>query len=172
MTAATFELETCGADKTQEVGRRLADWLQAGDIVLLHGDLGAGKTALAQGVAAGLGIGSPISSPSFVLINEYEVSTARIPGRLFHVDLYRLRDDADLESIGFDEIISPLNSITVVEWPERARDLLPDTYLLIEITFGETDHRKMRFTYRSTAADATNRLAKLKASVLGCEESS
>lgn len=165
MTGATFEFTTRGSDETREAGRRLADWLQAGDVVLLHGDLGAGKTTLAQGVAAGLGIEGQVSSPSFVLINEYDIATDRIPGRLFHVDLYRLRDQSDLESIGYAEIISPIESVTLVEWPERAQDLLPDDYLLIEITFGGSDQRNMRFSLRSSPAASADRLEKLKSSL-------
>jgi tRNA threonylcarbamoyladenosine biosynthesis protein TsaE len=166
MTSPTFELETRGSDETREAGRRLADWLEAGDVVLLHGDLGSGKTTLAQGVAAGLGVESPISSPSFVLINEYDVSTAKVPGRLFHVDLYRLRDQADLESIGYAEIIAPIESVTLVEWPERAQDLLPDDYLLIEIKFTGSDQRDLRFSFRSSTATAADRLAQLQSSLL------
>jgi tRNA threonylcarbamoyladenosine biosynthesis protein TsaE len=169
MTSTTFELESRGSDETRRAGERLAGWLQAGDVVLLHGDLGAGKTTLAQGLAAGLGVDSLISSPSFVLINEYKIATEQIPGHLFHVDLYRLRDEADLDSIGYIEIIAPIESVTLIEWPERARHLLPDRYLLIEFSFRETDHRRLRFSLRSSSADAADRAAKLQASLLDTE---
>jgi tRNA threonylcarbamoyladenosine biosynthesis protein TsaE len=162
MSTGSFELETRGSDETRKTGEQVAGWLQAGDVVLLHGDLGAGKTTLAQGIAVGLGVEGLISSPSFVLINEYEIATDKIPGRLFHVDLYRLRDEADLGSIGYAEIIAPITSVTLVEWPERAPDLLPQDYLLIEFTFGETDQRRMRFSFHSSAAGAADRLAALK----------
>ena len=94
-----------------------------------------------------------------MLINEYEIATDRIPGRLFHVDLYRLHDEADLESIGYAEIIAPIDSVTLVEWPERAQHLLPRDYLLIEFTFGDSDQRRMEFSFRSSTAGATDRLA-------------
>jgi tRNA threonylcarbamoyladenosine biosynthesis protein TsaE len=169
MSSESFDFETRDSDETRKAGRHVASWLQAGDVVLLHGDLGAGKTTLAQGVAVGLGIEGLISSPSFVLINEYEIATGRIPGRLFHVDLYRLQDEADLESIGYAEIIAPIESVALVEWPERARAFLPHHYLLIEFTFGETDRRRMRFSFRSSTAAATDRLAQLKSLLLGPE---
>jgi tRNA threonylcarbamoyladenosine biosynthesis protein TsaE len=165
MTAPRFETETHGSAETRSVGKHLARWLKAGDVVLLHGDLGAGKTTLAQGIAAELGVAGLISSPSFVLINEYEIATDAIPGRLFHVDLYRLRDEADLESIGYGEIITPTDSITLVEWPERAPDLLPDRYLLIELTLEKTDRRRLLFSLHSSSVDADHRLAALKASL-------
>ncbi len=169
MSSETFDFETCNSDETRKAGEHLASWLHAGDVVLLHGDLGAGKTTLAQGVATELGVEGLISSPSFVLINEYEIATDRIPGRLFHVDLYRLHDEADLESIGYAEIIAPIESVTLVEWPERASGLLPQRYLLIEFAFGETDRRRMRFSFHSSAAGATDRLAALKSLLQGPE---
>jgi tRNA threonylcarbamoyladenosine biosynthesis protein TsaE len=162
MSIDLFEIETNSSDETRQAGFKLASWLRAGDVVLLHGDLGAGKTTLAQGIATGLGIDGHISSPSFLLINEYEVAIAAVPGRLFHVDLYRLRDEADLESIGYAEIVAPLDSVTLVEWPERARELLPDAYLLVEFALGSADQRKLRFSLRSSAPGATQRLAQLK----------
>jgi len=166
VTTRAFEIETDGSDETRAVGAHLGRWLQAGDVILLHGDLGAGKTTLVQGIAAGLGIEGLVSSPSFVLINEYEIASQVIPGRLFHVDLYRLRDEVDLESIGYTEIISPLESVTIVEWPERAPDLLPADYLLIEFGFGATDQRKLRFSLRTSSVEASGRFAKLEASLL------
>lgn len=165
MTAPTFAIETRSTSETQRAGEKIASWLQAGDVVLLHGDLGAGKTTLAQGIAAGLGYDGPVSSPSFVLINEYEIASGAIPDRLFHVDLYRLRDEADLDAIGYSELITPRESVTIVEWPERARHHLPDDFLLIEFSFGRTDERQIRFSLHTSSAGASDRLDKLKASL-------
>src|SRR4051812_42628802 len=115
MTEATFEIETFTSDETHEAGTKLAEWLQPGDVVLLHGNLGAGKTTLAQGIAAGLGFKDLISSPSFILVNEYEIPSGTISDRLYHVDLYRLRESGELESIGFSEIVALTDAVTLVE---------------------------------------------------------
>jgi tRNA threonylcarbamoyladenosine biosynthesis protein TsaE len=162
MTGVPLEIETYGPDETRSAGILLAGWLRPGDVVLLHGDLGAGKTTLAQGIAAGLGINDVISSPTFILVNEYDVASDGIPGRLFHVDLYRLRDEADLESIGFSEIVAPVDSVTLVEWPERALEHLPNDYLLVEFDFGAAGQRTLRFSARSTSDRWYNRIANLE----------
>src|SRR4051794_6860703 len=101
MTSATFKIETLTSEETRGAGMKLAGWLHPGDVVLLHGNLGAGKTTLAQGIAAGLGLKDLISSPSFILVNEYEIPSGAMSRRLYHVDLYRLRDSGQLESFGF-----------------------------------------------------------------------
>lgn len=163
MTSAKFEIETLTSEETRGAGMKLAGWLQPGDVVLLHGNLGAGKTTLAQGIAAGLGLKDLISSPSFILVNEYEIPSGAISGRLYHVDLYRLQDSGDLESFGFSEIVAPTDAVTLVEWPERALDLLPDDYLLVEFGFGASDQRTLRFSVRSASDRGHNRLAELEA---------
>ena len=107
------------AAATRELGARLAPAARAGDLVCLRGDLGAGKTQLAKGFGAGLGVTDTISSPSFVLMAEY---AGRLP--LFHVDLYRLADAADALAGGLlDE--RQVDGVTLVEWPERMGPFLP-----------------------------------------------
>jgi tRNA threonylcarbamoyladenosine biosynthesis protein TsaE len=107
------------AAATRELGARLAPAARAGDLVCLRGDLGAGKTQLAKGFGAGLGVTDTISSPSFVLMAEY---IGRLP--LFHVDLYRLADAADALAGGLlDE--RQADGVTLVEWPERMGPFLP-----------------------------------------------
>ena len=107
------------AAATRELGARLAPAARAGDLVCLRGDLGTGKTQLAKGFGAGLGVTDTISSPSFVLMAEY---AGRLP--LFHVDLYRLADAADALAGGLlDE--RQVDGVTLVEWPERMGPFLP-----------------------------------------------
>ena len=107
------------AAATRELGARLAPAARAGDLVCLRGDLGAGKTQLAKGFGAGLGVTDTISSPSFILMAEY---AGRLP--LFHVDLYRLADAADALAGGLlDE--RQVDGVTLVEWPERMGPFLP-----------------------------------------------
>ena len=131
--------------ETIAIGEALADLLRDGDVVLLHGDLGAGKTTLVKGIASALGIVDVVSSPSFSLINEYETGLGAAVTRLYHLDLYRLRGEDDLASIGFEDFAAPTDGVTVVEWPERAATALPERFLLIEIETVGSDSRRMRF---------------------------
>jgi len=115
------------AAATRELGARLAPAARAGDLVCLRCDLGAGKTQLAKGFGAGLGVTDTISSPSFVLMAEY---AGRLP--LFHVDLYRLADAADALAGGLlDE--RQADGVTLVEWPERMGPFLPASRLDVMI---------------------------------------
>jgi tRNA threonylcarbamoyladenosine biosynthesis protein TsaE len=142
---AAWEIVTRSPAETVAVGNALASYLQDGDVVLLHGDLGAGKTTLAKGIAAALGVGDVVSSPSFSLVNEYDTELAGAVSRLFHLDLYRLRGEDDLASIGFDDLIASAAGVMLVEWPERAATVLPERFLLIEIETVGSDHRRLRF---------------------------
>ena len=101
--------------ETYELGLTMARGLRGGEVIVLEGDLGLGKTVMARGLAAGLGI-SPedVHSPSYTLVQEY--SGGRVP--MFHIDLYRLADEADADEIGIDEIASG-GGVVVVEWGER-----------------------------------------------------
>ena len=107
-------LELSKEDDTREFGRRLGGALRAGDLVVLDGPLGAGKTVLAQGIARGLGIGPrEVQSPTFTLIREHQGPG----GRLVHVDLYRL-DPSDVPALGLEELLAG-RGVKVVEWAER-----------------------------------------------------
>jgi len=99
---------------TAAIGREIGSTLVAGDVVLLHGDLGAGKTAFVRGLAEGLGVpGDEVSSPTFTLVQEYR--GGRLP--LFHVDLYRLTDPREIDDLGLDEIAE--DGVLAIEWAER-----------------------------------------------------
>ncbi len=100
--------------ETEEFGRELAARLQPGDVVLLEGGLGAGKTVVARGIVRGLGSADHVSSPTFVLVHEYR---GRCP--IAHADLYRLSGPADLEDLGLDDYLDG-DFVVLVEWPERA----------------------------------------------------
>ena len=120
------------ASDTQAFGRRLGEHLFDGAVVLLHGDLGAGKTCFAQGVAAGLGVSDVVHSPTFILIAEYP--DARIPLR--HADLYRLETEDDVASLALDERVGR-EGVWLVEWPERAREWPEDRIDVALVEAGE-----------------------------------
>jgi tRNA threonylcarbamoyladenosine biosynthesis protein TsaE len=105
-----------------------------GGVVALHGELGAGKTALVQGLAAALGVAQPVTSPTFALVLEYPLPDGR---RLVHMDLYRLQELEALEAIGFEEYLES-NDVIAIEWAERAAGLLPAATLHVDIRLSET----------------------------------
>ncbi len=115
-----------GEEATRALGERLGALLRAGDVVLLRGELGSGKTRLAQGIGRGLGCPGPIASPTFVLVNEH-----RGRERLYHADLYRIAEAAELDELGLREEAE--RGVLVVEWPERAAGLLPAATLTVEL---------------------------------------
>jgi tRNA threonylcarbamoyladenosine biosynthesis protein TsaE len=138
------EFLSTAAAETRAFGTRLAQQLRAGDVVLLHGDLGAGKTTLTQGIAQGLGVTEPVQSPTFTLVAEHLGNTASgDPIRLYHLDLYRLGGENDLEDIGFDDLLAPRDGISVIEWPERAGTWLPERYILVTIEPIREDTRRL-----------------------------
>ena len=122
---------------TLAFGRLLGQNAHPGDVICLDGDLGAGKTTLTQAIAQGLQVPADdyVTSPSFALFHEYQ-------GRilLYHMDFYRLADGADVQDLGLDEYFS-LSGLTVLEWCERAGDLVPATRLKINMTLGADDSR-------------------------------
>lgn len=126
------------AEETRAIGERIGRKLETGDVLLLHGDLGAGKTTLTQGIALGLGIREPVQSPTFTLVAEHP---ARDGLTLYHLDLYRLTDPSEVESFGYEQYLEAADGVTVVEWPERAPDWLPERYLLIELSISGQDRR-------------------------------
>lgn len=137
-----FELATGGEEETRQLGERIGKILRKGDIVLLSGDLGSGKTCLTQGIARGLECSTPVNSPSFVLMNEYD-------GRetLFHVDLYRIGDVEELDDLGLWDYAE--RGVLVIEWPERGAELLPGDGLIVELRHGDIDRqRKLRLLPR------------------------
>jgi tRNA threonylcarbamoyladenosine biosynthesis protein TsaE len=145
VTGSPLEIVTRTSAETVAIGEVLAGSLRDGDVVLLHGDLGAGKTTLAKGIAAALGVADVVSSPSFSLVNEYDTRLGAAVTRLYHLDLYRLRGEDDLASIGFDDFMAPADGITLVEWPERASTALPERFLLVEIETLGSGSRRLRF---------------------------
>lgn len=123
-------------EATMAVGKKMAPFLQAGDVIVLNGDLGAGKTTFTKGLAAGLGISDVIKSPTFTIIREYQ--SGRLP--LYHMDIYRL-ESGGAEDLGLEEYFDG-DGISVVEWAEFIEDELPTEFLAIN--FKRTDDEQTR----------------------------
>jgi len=137
--------EIVGAETMRALGAELAAGLTVGDVLLLHGDLGAGKTTLTQGIARALGVREPVTSPTFTLVSEHRLpKPLRDIERLYHLDLYRLNDPEELEMIGYDDYIVPVDGVSIIEWPERAGDWLPERAVIIEIERSGEDRRLVR----------------------------
>lgn len=120
---------SCSSKDTHDLGARLSGLLHEGDVVLLRGNLGAGKSELARGIAAGLGVRGPVTSPTFTLLNLYETGRGYC---LKHFDWYRIEDPEELVLAGLDEQIGG-EGITLIEWQERAPELVPGAHLDIEL---------------------------------------
>jgi tRNA threonylcarbamoyladenosine biosynthesis protein TsaE len=134
-------LTSASPSQTRRIGARLGRRLRAGDVVLLLGDLGTGKTVLAQGIGRGMGVTDPVKSSSFVLVNEYR---GRL--KLYHADLYRLSDATEVADLALEE--SAADGVLVVEWPDRALEELPREHLLVRLDWqGE---RGRRLTFQAT----------------------
>ncbi|MFW6074676.1 MAG: tRNA (adenosine(37)-N6)-threonylcarbamoyltransferase complex ATPase subunit type 1 TsaE [Chloroflexota bacterium] len=138
MTAArqpVLDFISHSPDQTRGFGALLGRTLDRGSVVLVSGPIGAGKTALIQGIGHGLGVETEVRSPTFTLVVEHRAKTADgQPVNLYHVDFYRIEDGiTEVEDLGFDEYLDDPDSILVIEWPQRARGILPPEYLLVEL---------------------------------------
>ena len=133
-----FSVCTCSAASTQQFGRQLGELLPQGALVLLNGELGAGKTCLATGIARGLGVdeGIPVTSPTYTLMNSY---VGRLP--LYHFDLYRLSGADELIDLGFEDYFQD-DGVALVEWPERCPDFAADA-LQIDLTYVDESIREI-----------------------------
>ncbi|MEU0531832.1 tRNA (adenosine(37)-N6)-threonylcarbamoyltransferase complex ATPase subunit type 1 TsaE [Amycolatopsis tolypomycina] len=144
-------------EETMDFGRALGRVLRAGDLVLLAGPLGAGKTTLTRGIADGLGVGGRVSSPTFVLARVHPAGAAGVP--LVHVDAYRLGGDlSQLDDLDLDTDLE--RSAIVVEWGEGSAERLSDDYLVVRLDRREDDVREVTLEPHGTWADRVPELAK------------
>lgn len=132
-----IEFRTATPGATRRIGERIGRMLRAGDVVLLSGELGAGKTVLAQGIGRGMGVRDPIKSSSFVIMNEYDGRKLR----LYHADLYRLEEPVQVAELALDELAA--DGVLVVEWPERAPEELPPQHLLLTLEYDGAKGRRI-----------------------------
>lgn len=124
---------TAAAEETQAVAARIAGLCRQGDLLVLAGELGAGKTAFAQGFGRALGVTDPITSPTFTLANEYQ---GTMP--MHHLDVYRIEQLEEVRDLALPELLDG-PAVTLIEWGDAISPALPNDYLEIRITFGEGD---------------------------------
>lgn len=127
-------------DQTTRLGVRLGERLMPGDVVCLSGELGSGKTTFVAGLGRGWGVLEPVTSPTFVLVNEYRRAD-RLP--LWHLDCYRLRSGTEALALGFEDLLAG-GGVLVIEWPENIREILPPERLNISLRWVDTEKRGFR----------------------------
>lgn len=143
-TAGPLTIISDSPAETRTIGQAIGAALAPGDVVCLNGDLGAGKTHLAQGIAAGAGATGPVTSPTFTLVNEYD---GRLP--LAHFDFYRLERADELDDIGFDEYLDGTRAV-IIEWADRFPACLPDGRVDIRIDIGGDERRILHLSGDAT----------------------
>lgn len=132
-------IRTNSAEETITLGEKLGAKLAAGDVIALFGDLGAGKTTFTKGIARGMNLSADIHSPTFTLIHEHP---GAIP--LYHIDLYRLTHEEEAEGIGIEEYIYG-DGVTIIEWADRMKSMLPKGRLDIELKMKGDTERELTF---------------------------
>ena len=143
-----MQIETFSPEETFALGQRIGQEARPGDVFTMVGDLGVGKTVFTQGVAAGLGITEPVSSPTFTIVQVYE--DGRLP--FYHFDVYRIGDVEEMEEIGYDDYFYG-GGVTMIEWANLIEEILPESYRQITI---EKDLEK-GFDYRIITIEEVHR---------------
>jgi tRNA threonylcarbamoyladenosine biosynthesis protein TsaE len=149
LDAHTIDFFSRSPEQTRRVGMRLGRALQPGDVICLQGDLGAGKTTFAQGVAQGWGSLDEVSSPTFILVNLYRRADG---AQLFHMDAYRLESAAEADELDLEAMLEqgPL----LIEWPERIQSLMPQDRIWVQLEYLAEEQRQMRFKSTGKRYDA------------------
>ena len=139
----SFEFISRSAEQTRRLGMRLGALLHSGDVICLVGELGSGKTTLAQGIASGWGSLDSVTSPTFVLVNVYQGPDGQ---RMYHLDAYRLKDAREAEDLDMDMMLE--GGLLVVEWAERIREALPPEHLWVTMRWIDDEQRDLVFAAR------------------------
>jgi len=138
---------TQNSDETFTLGKNLATTIHAGDVVTLTGDLGSGKTTFTKGFAEGLGLKRHITSPTFLIVKTYEVSRFDI-AKFYHLDLYRLGSEKEIEEIGILDILGDFRGVVVIEWADRMGSLMPRKRIDIQMEYMDEDKRKITIEHK------------------------
>lgn len=156
----TLDFVSKSPDQTRRIGMRLGALLQAGDLICLQGDLGAGKTTLVQGMAQGWGTLDSVSSPTFVLVNVYRRADET---QFFHMDAYRIDSAPEGEELDLDTMLD--SGPLLIEWAERLEKILPRERLWVALEHVSEEHRQMRFEAHGKRYDAL--VSELRQSMFG-----
>lgn len=156
----TFDFYSHSPEQTRRVGIRLGGLLKPGDVLCLEGNLGAGKTTLVQGIAQGWGSLDAVTSPTYVIVNEYRRPENE---NLFHADAYRLSNSWDAELLDFDRMLQ--HGALVIEWPERVKEIIPENNLWVQMKWTGAEQRYLLF--RSNGKQFDRMIQKLKHSMFG-----
>jgi tRNA threonylcarbamoyladenosine biosynthesis protein TsaE len=157
--AYKLEFISRSPEQTRRMGEWLGDTLEAGDVVCLQGELGAGKTTFVQGLAQGWGSLDPVSSPTFILVNVYRRADG---AQLFHLDTYRLESMPEAEELDLESMLA--QGALIIEWPERLGNLIPEERLWINFDHMDEEHRQMRF--RAQGARYEDLLSEIRQSMI------
>ena len=148
LDSQTVDLFSRSPEQTRRMGMHLGGALRAGDVICLQGDLGAGKTTFVQGIAQGWGSLDTVTSPTFILVNEYRRADQN---RLFHMDAYRLDSTSEAEELDLDSMLAA--GTLIIEWPERMDGLIPSERLWVNIEHADEEEREMKFNARGKRYD-------------------
>ncbi|HNZ27505.1 MAG TPA: tRNA (adenosine(37)-N6)-threonylcarbamoyltransferase complex ATPase subunit type 1 TsaE [Spirochaetota bacterium] len=127
--------------ETWAIGKLISEKIKPGDKILLDGEIGAGKSVLARGIAGGLGVAEPMPSPTFTLVNEYDAKY-----KIYHFDFYRLKDPYELYEIGFEDYVYS-QGVSLIEWYSKGGDLIPNESILISIKIESDNKRKIEINW-------------------------
>ena len=136
----TIEFFSRSPEQTRRIGMRLGGELKTGDVICLQGQLGAGKTTFVQGLAQGWGSSDAVTSPTFILVNEYRRANGDL---IFHLDSYRLDSVPEAEELDLDSMLA--EGVLIIEWPEKIDELIPRDRLWINLDHVQEEQRQMRF---------------------------
>lgn len=143
---------TKSSEETQELAQDFAEKLKGGETLALYGELGSGKTTFVQGLAKGLGIKRRIISPTFIIVRTYKISIKYKVLSIkyfYHIDLYRINSDKEIEGLGIKEIMNDPQSIVAIEWAEKMGDLLPKERIDIHFKYVDESKRRIKIEYAS-----------------------
>ena len=135
--------ESKSEEETQNIASSFAGSLKGGEVLLLKGDLGAGKTAFSKGLAVAFGVEEIVTSPTFTILNEHYGKNLN----LYHFDMYRIEDESELKELGFDEFIGKKDGVCAIEWFEKTMSILPKNCILIDIKKVDDEKREIFISY-------------------------
>jgi tRNA threonylcarbamoyladenosine biosynthesis protein TsaE len=144
----SFECVSHSEEQTRRLGARLGARLPQRMVIALHGQLGVGKTSIARGIGLGWGADQLLRSPTFTLVQQHH--RTEDGATLYHIDLYRVENSTDLVNLGLDEILQDENSVCLIEWPERASDLIPQDAIHVKLEFLTETKRQLTFSTQDT----------------------